>query len=482
MKRIGKPVFFIVAAVLIAFTLITTIGIESRFGDFRDITVRGIDLLAYGNDIAPGVTAVLTPTDEEAATESDIREAEIRMRERLSEYGIIDGSVAADYERKQIKVSFSIDSVTFSNVDTILTTLCSRGEITIWDGSGKDEEGADEDQDGRPDKLIASHDEIKGASAYYDIISGNALNIQLNKDAAKRFETMTRRAISANGSQTTDAEKEKYTIFIDDRTIASIAPDSPRGTITAVTDGVVRLSPNSLAMGKQAAAEFEAKPINISFVYQNPSTISAANGANMKKALGIAILVAVVAAFAFLIIRFRVPGVAASISLVSLLGALVAMFTGVFEGFEMTSVTLPGIAGAIVAFGIALDMFILISARIKQYSQEGSSLEASVIKAFSRSRNTVLISHGLLLLISLILMGCFGPTASWTTSLLNPLVGWLGFTPEYSVYTFAFALFGGTLWNLLISYNAAKLMIRSLLKFKKLRNVKYYGGKPVEAE
>ena len=475
MKRIGKPVFFIVAAILIAFTLITTIGIETRFGDFRDITVRGMDLLAYGSDIAPGLVTVLAPTEEETATEGDIREAEDRMRERLSEYGIIDGTVAADYERKQIKVSFSTDSATaFASVDGILNTLCSRGEVTIWDGASKNEE--DTDGDGRPDKLIASHDEIVKATAQS---SGGQPSVffHLTKDSGKRFEDVVNRAIAAN-SQTADSEK--YTIMVDGNTIASIAPDSTRHG--PITDGVVRITQNSLSAAKQLALTTNAKPTNISFSYQNPSTITAKNGANMKKALGAAIIVAMVATFAFLIIRFKVPGVAASISLVSLFGAIVALFTGVIQDVPLTSVTLPGIAGALAAFGIAVDMFILISARIKQYNQEGSSLDASVIKAFARSRNTVWISHGLLLLIALFLMASFGPASSWIVSLFKPVVGWMGFMPEYSVYSFAFALFGGTLWNLLISYNAAKLMIRSLLKFKKLRNVKYYGGKPIEAE
>ena len=50
-KRIGKPVFFVVAILIIAFALLSTLGISTRYGDNETTIIAGIDDIRWGIDI-----------------------------------------------------------------------------------------------------------------------------------------------------------------------------------------------------------------------------------------------------------------------------------------------------------------------------------------------------------------------------------------------------------------------------------------------
>ena len=57
MKRTAKPVFFIVALLIVALTVTTFFGVYTVYGDRRDTIIRGAKDIRWGIDIRGGIDA-----------------------------------------------------------------------------------------------------------------------------------------------------------------------------------------------------------------------------------------------------------------------------------------------------------------------------------------------------------------------------------------------------------------------------------------
>ena len=64
MKRIGKPIFFIVAAFILIFTTVAFTGISSTYGDITKTYVKGVGDIRWGIDIRGGVDVTFTPSTD----------------------------------------------------------------------------------------------------------------------------------------------------------------------------------------------------------------------------------------------------------------------------------------------------------------------------------------------------------------------------------------------------------------------------------
>ena len=80
MKRVGKPVFFIVVVLIAVLTYLSFFGVTSYFGDVEKTIIKGADDIRWGIDIRGGVDvtfcapADVDPTEEQmAAAESIIK-------------------------------------------------------------------------------------------------------------------------------------------------------------------------------------------------------------------------------------------------------------------------------------------------------------------------------------------------------------------------------------------------------------------------
>ena len=62
MRKVKKPVFFIVFAVIALFTLTTLFGVHSQYGDIVTTYVHGVDDIRLGIDIQGGVDVTFEPT------------------------------------------------------------------------------------------------------------------------------------------------------------------------------------------------------------------------------------------------------------------------------------------------------------------------------------------------------------------------------------------------------------------------------------
>ena len=72
MRKVKKPVFFIVFAVIALFTLTTLFGVHSQYGDIVTTYVHGVDDIRLGIDIQGGVDVTFEPADDVDATKEQM--------------------------------------------------------------------------------------------------------------------------------------------------------------------------------------------------------------------------------------------------------------------------------------------------------------------------------------------------------------------------------------------------------------------------
>lgn len=113
----------------------------------------------------------------------------------------------------------------------------------------------------------------------------------------------------------------------------------------------------------------------------------------MAGGIGLAIVIL------FMLIFYRVPGVASSLALVLY---VILMLLGI-NIFEIT-LTLPGIAGIILSVGMAVDANIIVFARIKEELQDGMTVQSAVKSGFSKAFSAIIDGNITTLIAALVLI------------------------------------------------------------------------------
>ena len=98
MKRVAKPVFFIVALLIIALSCMAFFGVHGRNGDIPVTYIKGLNDIRWGIDIKGGVEATFSPADGVQATREDMESAkaiiELRMvNNNITDYELSEGMI-----------------------------------------------------------------------------------------------------------------------------------------------------------------------------------------------------------------------------------------------------------------------------------------------------------------------------------------------------------------------------------------------------
>ena len=193
---------------------------------------------------------------------------------------------------------------------------------------------------------------------------------------------------------------------------------SPCNAFAIVLDGVVVSAPrfNEPIIGGQAQIEgdftaqeaqdlanvlsYGALPVNLEVV--EVTSVSPTIGGDQLRAGLIAGAIGALLIVIFFLIYYRVLGIVAILSLV-LAGGLTYFFfvaLGKSVGFTLT---LAGVAGAIVAIGITADSFIIYYERIRDALRDGKSMRQAAEVGWSATRRTLLAADFVTLLAAVVL-------------------------------------------------------------------------------
>ena len=107
MKRVAKPVFFIIAAIILALVFTAFFGVYSHYGDRDDTLIKGAGDIRFGIDIRGGVEATFGPTDPDiAVSENDMNGLKDIIARRLILSGVTDYELYTDTANKQVIVRY----------------------------------------------------------------------------------------------------------------------------------------------------------------------------------------------------------------------------------------------------------------------------------------------------------------------------------------------------------------------------------------
>lgn len=175
------------------------------------------------------------------------------------------------------------------------------------------------------------------------------------------------------------------------------------GVSAKISDGKAIITGNkSLDEAKELATfirigalPFDVKPIRSNIV-----------GATLgSKALSTSLLAGLIGfglVCLFMIVIYRIPGLAASISLIFYTGIMLVLM----KLFDVT-LTLPGIAGIILSIGMAVDANVIIFTRIREEIATGKTVRSSMKLGYNKATSAI-VDGNVTTLIAAIVLYAFG--------------------------------------------------------------------------
>lgn len=428
MRQKQKPVFFIVLAVILLLTYTAFFGLHSYYGDVSK-GIAGAGEIRWGIDIRGGVDATFQPDTTEEITKENIDGAITIIKQRLDDKGISDSEVIGDYSSKRIIVRFPwrADESDFDPEEAI-SEIGETAMLTFKDSSGT---------------TVLDGGDVKQATAGYDSQNAQYLvSLELTSSGTTKFATAT----TANVGKA-------ISIYLDDELISSPTVNE------AITNGQASISGSFTEYSevKALADKINAGSLPFSLKVETYSTISPTLGENALNVMVLAAGIALALIAIFMLWRYKLPGAVAVVSIIGQVSATLLAINGfifVLPMFAAQTLTLPGLAGIILAVGMGVDANVITAERIKEEVRAGRTIDGAIDAGYKKAWSSILDGNITTLIVAVILYS-FG---------------------SGTIKSFGFTLGVGVLLNFVMGVFASRLMLRGISKFKVFRKVTLYGG------
>jgi len=237
--------------------------------------------------------------------------------------------------------------------------------------------------------------QIKSANAVLDSQSNQwVVALALKGQGKKDFDTITE-ALFAQVN--TNQNASRFAIVLDGEILS--APT----TNGHFTDGKSQISGGfTVTSAKALANSLKYGALPLTFSLANSSAEGPSLAASQLKAGLIAGLVGLILVVIYSLFYYRGLGlvVVASLGVAATITYAMVLLLGKGVGFTLT---LPGIAGLIVAIGITADSFIVFFERLRDEVRDGKSLRLAVETGWKRARSTILAADAVSFLAALVL-------------------------------------------------------------------------------
>ena len=453
MNRKGKSWPLVVVAILIVlFSLTAIFGVSYTYGDTKNVYVKGASDIRFGIDIRGGVDVTFMPADDVEATDAQMTAAKTVIEDRLVGLGITDYESYVDNNKNRIIVRFpwKNDEADF-NPQTAIDEIGTTAKMVFRKGSSATGEE------------ILSGDDVASASAAYNETEGWVVQLKFNSAGASAFATATTELAASNGT---------ISIWLDDNNISTATVNE------AITGGEAIIKGNfDQDSASTLANQINSGSLPFALSAESYSTISPSLGAKSLDVMVQAGIIAFILVAILMIVRYRLPGTIAVISLMGQAAATLAVVSGYFTVFPGSTLTLPGIAGIILGIGMGVDANVITAERIKEELSKNKTLEGAVNSGFKMGLTPIIDGNVTIVIVAAILMGAFGPTDGFWAKVFNPIFYWFGPSTAGTIYSFGFTLLTSVLLNFVFGVWATRVMIRGAVHFKPLRKAWLFGGK-----
>lgn len=197
---------------------------------------------------------------------------------------------------------------------------------------------------------------------------GLVVQLKFNSAGAAAFADATTEQAANNGT---------ISIWLDDENISTAKVDE------AITGGEAIIKGNFDQDSASALAnQINSGALPFALSAESYSTISPSLGAKSLEVMVLAGIIAFALVAVMMIVRYRLPGTIATISLFGQVVATLAVVSGYFTVFPGSTLTLPGIAGIILGIGMGVDANVITAERIKEELAKNKTLPAAVKSGF----------------------------------------------------------------------------------------------------
>lgn len=221
--------------------------------------------------------------------------------------------------------------------------------------------------------------------------------LQFDNDGAKKLAEVSTQLVALPECGQGQSPCNAFAIVLD-----GVVVSSPRFN-QAITGGQASITGNFTAQEAQDLAnvlKYGALPVTLDAV--DVTTISPTVGDTQLRAGILAGLFGLGLVVIYLLIYYRALGLVAVASLLIAAGMLYLTFVILSKTVGLT-LTLAGVAGAIVAIGITADSFIVYFERIRDEIRDGRSLRQAADTGWIRARRTLLAADFVSLLAAVVL-------------------------------------------------------------------------------
>ena len=454
MKKKGRAWhLFVVALLILGFAYTAFFGITSQYGDTKTTYIKGAEDIRFGIDIRGGVDVTFMPADGYDATDEQMAAAETVIQQRLVNLSITDSEVYVDYNKDRIIVRFPWkEGEADFNPEAAIAEIGTTAHMTFRKGPNPDGE------------LILEGADVAKATPGMDDKNQFYVALEMKDSGKQAFADATAELSSSS-------PKGVISIWLDDQNISTATVNETiaegKATITGAftSDEVITLS-NQINSG--------ALPFALSA--ESYSTISPSLGAKSLDAMVMAGVIACVLVLVYMVAVYRLPGFLACLALLGQVAATLAAVSGYLPIFNSFTLTLPGIAGIILAIGMGVDANVITAERIKEELKSGKTLDGAISAGFARGLSPIIDGNVTIVIVAIVLMGAFGPTDGVFAKLLKPIFFAFGPSTAGTIYSFGYTLLVGVLLNFLFGVLATRLMVRGASRIKGLRNPWLFGG------
>ena len=434
-------------------SLVIIVAIIAGLGFYATTIVTGTkeqndNSLKLGLDLAGGVSityqAVGSYSDEEM--EDTVYKLQQRVDSELGENSSTEGTV---YRVGSDRIAVEVPGVKDAN--ELLEQLGSPGDLYFirhlndngdenysWGNSGYELNYTIEELQASGDVVLTGTDVASAVATYEKDQTTGAqepvVQLSLNQEGAAAFSEATR--VAYNNDEDTIA------IYYDDTFVSVPSVSAEINNGQAVINGM-----EDYEAAQSLASFIRIGGLHVQLEELESRVVGATLGSDALSSAFLAAVIGLIIVMIFMIVMYRLPGLAAAIAL-AIYSVIMIAILYLYD----IALSLSGIAGIILSIGMAVDANVIIFARIREEIATGKGVAASIESGFKKALSAIL-------------------DGNITTLIAAAVLGGLG---SGMVKGFAITLAIGVLLSMFTALAVTRWIMRSLYAIG-LTDEKFYG-------
>ena len=367
-KSLIKLVIVAVLIVVAAFLALNGLHIPGKSSYLKPVG----EAISLGLDLRGGVSTEYIATDTSMDNYESLLEGTVSaLRTRLTNAGFTEANVAIQGTDRILVEIPDVD-----DPEEVARIIGTPAHLEFRDPNGN---------------VVVEGKDIKQAGVQYanDEKTLYGVGFELDAAGAKAFENATREFLG-----------QSISIYLDDDLISAPTVQAViAGGNGIITGSSQETSEDSYNWARNLAMLIQSGALPMDIAEVETRAISATLGVEAINGAVIAGIVGLILVLVFMLVMYRLPGVAADMAL--LIYVLIVFYALAITGAQLT---LQGIAGILLGIGMAVDANVVIFERFREELKEGRTPLNAVKFGFRNAGRAVLDSNVTTLIAAVVLM------------------------------------------------------------------------------